>query len=144
MGRGPHPPGLFVGRGLVPAPHDLGPRIPDSLPRVSTGGYGRFVTDSPPNPPQTPQTPAEVAAFLAAAAEAAPGWSEPYGGPAGVASMTPALQEFTRTELTAIRAAALQELTRHKSGGQVARELHLTRQTVNKLLHFPHRKDISW
>lgn len=90
-----------------------------------------------------PEVVAEVlrdpSGFLAAAAEAAPGWSVRYGGPEGVAQLTSALHEHL-AELTqrnaGLRGAAVLYLHTHRKLQllTIARLLGVTKGAVNHVI----------
>ena len=70
---------------------------------------------------------------LAAAAE--PGWSEPFGGPRGVALLAPALQEAALAEIGSIsrvRSMAIRELLNTHSLAEVAKMLGISKQAVSQ------------
>lgn len=77
--------------------------------------------------------------FLAAAAEAAPGWSVRYGGPEGVAQLTSVLNEHL-SQLTklnaAVRAATVVYLRTHPKLSllTIARLLGVTKGLVQKIM----------
>lgn len=81
----------------------------------------------------------DPAGFLAAAAEAAPGWSVRYGGPEGVAQLTSALHEHL-AELTksnaALRGATVLYLHLHRKLQllAIARLLGVTKGAVNHVI----------
>lgn len=90
-----------------------------------------------------PEVVAEVlrdpAGFLAAAAEAAPGWSVRYGGPEGVAQLTSALHEhlaaLTQSN-AALRGATVLYLHTHRKLQllTIARLLGVTKGAVNHVI----------
>ncbi len=98
-------------------------------------------------PADVSAAPAEVVAevlrdpagFLAAASEAAPGWSVRYGGPEGVAQLTSALQEHL-AKLTqrnaALRGATVLYLHRHRRVQllTIAHLLGVTKGAVNHVI----------
>lgn len=81
----------------------------------------------------------DPATFLAAAAEAAPGWSVRYGGPEGVAQLTSALHEHL-AQLTqsnaALRGAAVLHLATHRKVQllTIAQLLGVTKGAVNHVI----------
>lgn len=77
-------------------------------------------------------TPADL---IAAATSGQPGWSEPWGGPMGVARAAVAAQEQLNDlsqQIAALRAAALQHELEHRSLAEVARELDVTKQALSR------------
>lgn len=68
---------------------------------------------TPVSPDLLAEVLADPAAFLAAAAEAQPGWARRYGGPLGVAQVATALQEHLRRmalDCADVRMAAVKRL----------------------------------
>ena len=100
-----------------------------------------------PFPATAPGTPvpntAEVRAaledpigFLAIAAAGANGWSEPYGGPAGVALLSGHIRDWMDQQshaFSALRAVAVAELVRDESLAGVGRILGVTKSAVDRI-----------
>lgn len=101
-------------------------------------------SDSMSRPAPAPPAPHE---FLATALRAEPGWSDTYGGPAGVAALCAALQSQVAEQseaIAAVRVAAIQELLKTFSGVEVAAMFGISKNAISKLSRSAAWEDPTW
>jgi hypothetical protein len=73
--------------------------------------------------------------FLSQVADAEPGWSDRYGGPAGVVTLCAGLQERLMDQseqIAAVRVAAIRELLKTHSGREVAAMFAVSPAAISK------------
>lgn len=96
---------------------------------------------SSPAPQPTPQE------FLDALQAPSEGWSDAYGGPAGVAALCPGLQEQLSRQseqIAAVRVAAIRELLKTRSGVEVAAMFGVSPSAISKINRSPIWENPTW
>lgn len=89
--------------------------------------------------PDTPEVHAALAdpdVLLRAACQAAAGWSEPFGGPQGVALLTAEIRrqlDEKANEVSSLRSAAVAEMLRDQSLSTVGKLLGIGKTAVDKI-----------
>ena len=97
--------------------------------------------------PTTQGTGTTPADFLTQIVNATPGWSDQYGGPAGIATLCHDLQQQLMDQsesIAAIRVAAINELLKTHSGTQVAAMFGVTRSAISKAAKSSYWEVTSW
>lgn len=85
--------------------------------------------------------------FLRLVDDAEPGWSDRFGGPTGIAAECGRLQAELMAQserIAQIRAAALQELLKTRSGTQVAAMFGVSKNAIGKASKANAWKDAKW
>lgn len=98
------------------------------------------VTDTSPKPPPGVDLPydsrPDPLELLQAAHAAEPGWSEPFGGPEGVAVLAELARQAVMRQagdLAALRRVAIAEWCRTSTPPEIGRALGISRNAVHKL-----------
>jgi DNA invertase Pin-like site-specific DNA recombinase len=89
-----------------------------------------------PDTPAVRDALADPSTLVRAARDGDQGWSEPYGGPEGVAALTSAIRDHLTAqaqEMTSLRAVAVGELLRDRSLSAVGKALGISKQAVHKI-----------
>ena len=85
--------------------------------------------------------------FLRDVQNAAPGWSEKYGGPEGVALLAASLQAVLAEQsetIASVRAAAIKEQLKTRSGVDVAKSYGLSKSAISRISKMPAWKGDTW
>ncbi len=94
-----------------------------------------------------PTTDPKPEEFVDLVARAEPGWSDRFGGPAGVVALTERLQdqlESTSAHIADVRVAALRELLSTRTGSEVAAITGVPRLALHALRRKPPQEETTW